>query len=166
LKTIDRTATVIAQALAVAGLVLLLSFAVGTLADGLLRRFAGRPIDVVRDLGGLIAAIAVASCFPIALLQRSNITIKFVSEFIGVRAGKICDAGASIAVGIVLIFMARQFFVYASALARTGDSTTMLNVRVAPFWFVVSIILWVSAAIQVRVIASAVGDMRRPASAG
>jgi TRAP-type C4-dicarboxylate transport system permease small subunit len=160
LKALDRTATAVAQALAVVGLVLLLTFAVGTLADGLLRRFAGRPIDAVRDLGGLIAAVAVTCCFPIALLQRSNITIKFVGEFVGARAGKVCDAAASVAVGIVLIFMARQFFIYSSELLRTGDSTTMLNVRVAPFWFVVSFVLWISAAIQLRVIASAIGAVR------
>ena len=155
MKTLDRTAAAVAQALAVAGLILLLSFAVGTLADGLLRRFAGRPIDAVRDLGGLIAAIAVTCCFPLALLQRSNITIKFVSEFLGTRLGRICDAGAAIAVDVILIFMARQFFIYASGLARTGDSTTMLEVRVAPFWFVVSAILWISAATQMTVVVSA-----------
>ena len=50
----------LAQALAVLGLGTLLCFAVMTIADGLLRFFFPSPIDAVRDVGGLVAAFAVA----------------------------------------------------------------------------------------------------------
>ena len=125
-----------------------MAFAVGTLGDGLLRRFAGRPIEAVRDVGGLVVAIAVVCCMPLALLQRANITIKFVQAFFGARAGSYFYAVASVAIEIVLGLIARQFFIYASALARTGDTTTMLSIRTAPFWFVVSAVLWIAVATQ------------------
>jgi len=161
---VERTATIVAQVLAVLGLVLLVSFAAGTLADGVLRRFAGRPIDAVRDLGGLIVAIAVACCFPLALLQRANITIKFVSEFVSVRAGRVFDALASVIVFVILVLVARQFFIYAGQLVVSGDMTTMLSVRVAPFWFVVSGVLWIAAATQATVVVQAIAATRAPAA--
>ena len=145
---VERVATVIAQGCAVIGLVLLIAFAIGTLGDGLLRRFAGRPIEAVRDIGGLVVAIAVVCCFPLALLQRANITIKFVQAFFGARAGSYFDAAASVAIEVVLVLMARQFFIYATELASTGDTTTMLAIRTAPFWFVVSAVLWIATATQ------------------
>jgi hypothetical protein len=132
------------------------AFAVGTLGDGLLRRFAGRPIEAVRDAGGLVVAIAVVCCMPLALLQRANITIKFVSAFFGERVGRYFDAAASVAIALVLFLIARQFFIYAAALARTGDTTTMLAIPVAPFWFVVSGVLWISTATQLVVVAQQV----------
>jgi Tripartite ATP-independent periplasmic transporters, DctQ component len=150
---VERIATIVAQLCALIGLVLLIAFAVGTLGDGLLRRFAGRPIEAVRDIGGLVVAIAVVCCMPLALLQRANITIKFVQAFFGDRLGGYFDAVASVAIGIVLAFIARQFFIYALALARTGDTTTMLSIKTAPFWFVVSAVLWIATATQCVVIA-------------
>jgi hypothetical protein len=148
-----QAATIVAQTCAVIGLVLLVAFAVGTLGDGLLRRFAGRPIEAVRDVGGLVVAIAVVCCMPLALLQRANITIKFVQAFFGARAGSYFDAGASVAIMLVLAFIARQFFIYATALAHTGDTTTMLALRTAPFWFVVAGMLWIAVATQCVVVA-------------
>ena len=148
-----RVTTIVAQTCAVIGLVLLVAFAIGTLGDGLLRRFAGRPIEAVRDAGGLVVAIAVVCCMPLALLQRANITIKFVQAFFGARVGSYFDAIASVAIEIVLAFVARQFFIYATALAQTGDTTTMLSIRTAPFWFVVSAVLWIAVATQCVVVA-------------
>jgi hypothetical protein len=89
----------------------------------------------------------------LALLQRANITIKFVQAFFGARVGSYFDAGASVAIVVVLAFIARQFFIYATALAHTGDTTTMLALRTAPFWFVVSGMLWIAVATQCVVVA-------------
>ena len=76
---IDWAAKALARALAVLGLGVLLCFAVMTMVDGLLRFFFARPIDAVRDVGGLVAAFAVACCIPVAIVERSNITIRFLS---------------------------------------------------------------------------------------
>ena len=84
---LDRATKLVAQALAVLGLGALLCFAVMTMADGLLRFFFARPIDAVRDVGGLVAAFAVVCCVPVAIVERSNITIRFLSTVIGPRAG-------------------------------------------------------------------------------
>src|ERR1700736_3236954 len=103
MEGIDRAAKAIARVLAVVGLGTLLCFALMTMADGLLRFFAAHPIDAVRDVGGLVAAFAVACCIPVAIVERSNITIRFVSSFISPRAGRIADIAASLLMILVLV---------------------------------------------------------------
>ena len=110
---LDRAAKLLAQALVVVGLGALLCFAVMTMADGLLRFFFARPIDAVRDVGGLVAAFAVACCIPVAIVERSNITIRFLSAVIGPRAGRVADAAAAVLVEIVLVLMTWQFVLFA-----------------------------------------------------
>jgi TRAP-type C4-dicarboxylate transport system permease small subunit len=151
MEAIDRAAKAIARVLAVAGLGTLLCFALMTMADGLLRFFAARPIDAVRDVGGLVAAFAVACCIPVAIVERSNITIRFVSTFIGPRAGRVADVAASLLVILVLMLMTWQFFVFAKQAQATNAATWMLRIPAAPFWWAVTAMLAVSTLLQVNV---------------
>lgn len=151
IEGIDRAAKAIARALAVIGLGALLCFALMTMADGLLRFFAAAPIDAVRDVGGLVAAFAVACCIPVAIVERSNITIRFVSSFVGPRAGRAADVAASLLVLVVLVLIAWQFVVFAKQAQASGAATWMLRIPAAPFWWAVAAMLWVSALLQAHV---------------
>jgi TRAP-type C4-dicarboxylate transport system permease small subunit len=148
---IDRATKLLAQALAVLGLGALLCFAVMTMADGLLRFFFARPIDAVRDVGGLVAAFAVACCIPVAIVERSNITIRFISGVIGPRAGRIADLLAAVLVEIILILMTWQFVLFANQARVTGAATWMLRIPSAPVWGAVALVLGISALLQMVV---------------
>lgn len=148
---IDRASKLLAQVLAVIGLGALLCFAVMTMADGLLRFFFARPIDAVRDVGGLVAAFAVACCIPVAIVERSNITIRFLSTIIGPRAGWIADMMAAVLVEIVLVLMTWQFVLFAEQAQATGTATWMLRIPAAPVWAAVAAILGISALLQIVV---------------
>src|SRR5580692_8273565 len=148
---IDRATKLLAQALVVLGLGALLCFAVMTMADGLLRFFFARPIDVVRDAGALVAAFAVACCIPVAIVERSNITIRFLSSIAGPRVGQIADVAAAILVEIVLILMTWQFVVFANQARASGSATWMLRIPTAPLWAAVALILGISAVLQIVV---------------
>ena len=111
---IDWATKALARALAVIGLGVLLCFAMMTIADGLLRFFFASPIDAVRDAGALVAAFAVACCIPVAIVERSNITIRFLSSVAGPRVGQVADVAAAILVEVVLILMTWQFVVFAN----------------------------------------------------
>src|SRR6202044_1826654 len=108
---IDLATKALARAFAVAGLGVLLCFAAMTILDGLLRFFFASPIDIVRDAASLVAAFAVACCIPVAIVERSNITIRFLSNILGRRVGQLADVAAAILVEIVLILMTWQFVV-------------------------------------------------------
>ncbi len=148
---VDWASNSLARALAVIGLGALLCFAVMTMADGLLRFFFASPIDAVRDAGSLVAAFAVACCVPVAIVERSNITIRFLSIVIGPRAGQIADFGAAVLVEIILILMTWQFVLFAEEARATGTATWMLRIPTAPVWGAVALILGVSAVLQLIV---------------
>jgi TRAP-type C4-dicarboxylate transport system permease small subunit len=148
---IEGAALTAAQALAVGGLMILIAYAAMTLLDGLLRSLVNSPIEAVRDLGGVVVAVAVSCCFPLAYLQRSNITIDFIAMFAGRRCGRLLDAAAAILVTVVAIVIARQLFIHAGNEYRGGDSTLMLEIKTAPFWFAVAVIMSFAALTQALV---------------
>ena len=148
---IDWASRTLARALAVVGLGVLLSFAVMTMADGILRFFFASPIDVVRDANSLVAAFSVACCIPVAIVERSKITIRFLPTLFGWRAGQVADAAAAILVEIVLILMTWQFVLFAQQAIANGSATWMLRIPTAPVWGAVALILGISALLQAAV---------------
>jgi len=158
---IDWATKALARALAVIGLGVLLCFAMMTIADGLLRFFFASPIDAVRDVGALVAAFAVACCIPVAIVERSNITIRFLSSVAGPRVGQVADFAAAILVEVVLILMTWQFVVFANQARVSGSATWMLRIPTAPVWAAVALILGISAVLQIVVgIKTLRGDYR------
>jgi hypothetical protein len=149
---IDAAARRLARGLAAVGLGTLLVFAATTIADGVMRFFLASPIDAVRDLGGLVAAFAVACCIPLAIIDRSSITIRFITGFIGRRAGHVADAAAALLVEIVLVLMAWRFFLFARQSALDGNSTWMLRIPTAPVWGAVAAMIAVAALLQLLVL--------------
>ncbi len=53
----------------------------------------------------------------------------------------------------VLVLMAWQFQIYASKLAQGNETTWVLQIRVAPFWYFVDAVVWCAAAVQAIVCA-------------
>jgi TRAP-type C4-dicarboxylate transport system permease small subunit len=151
-KAIEKIVTGAANGVAVAGLTILLVLAVFTLFDGLLRAFANYPLDIVREIGDLVAAICGASCLPIALLHRSNITVRIFEKLLPPNGVRVIDAAADALIALVMIAMAWQFYLFGIKTARAGDVTWMLNIPKAPFWFVVDAVLWLGAAVQLFVL--------------
>ncbi|MBR0751851.1 TRAP transporter small permease subunit [Bradyrhizobium jicamae] len=152
-----------ASGLAVAGLGLLLVLAAFTLLDGLLRATLNMPIDLVREIGDMIAAIAGACCLPIALLQRNNIVLRLFERILPPSGVRVIDTLAALLVEIVMIAMAWQFLLFSLKTMRAGDVTWLLNWPKAPFWFAVDAILWAAVAVQAFVLAEEMTG-RRPAS--
>ena len=93
----------------------------------------------------LIAAFAVACCLPVAIVERSNITIRFLSGVAGPRVGQIADVAAAILIEVVLILMTWQFVVFANEARASGSATWMLRIPTAPVWAAVALILGISA---------------------
>lgn len=149
---IDWASKTLARALAVVGLGVLLSFAVMTMADGLLRFFFAHPIDIVRDASSLVAAFSVACCIPVAIVERSNITIRFLPTLVGARTGQAADVGAAVLVDVILILMTWQFVLFARQAVASGSATWMLRIPTAPVWGAVAAILGISALLQAAVI--------------
>lgn len=166
LDRLERLGLAATRALSVAGLAALLALAAMTLADGLMRWLANRPIEGVRDAGALIVAVAVTCCIPVALMERANIAIRVASSVFGARVGRALDALAAAAVWLVVGALAWQFTVYAGKLARANETTWILKLPVAPFWYAVAGILWLAVLVQAIVLVLDVARALRPERAG
>ncbi len=157
LTRLEHTGLLVTRALSVAGLIALMVLAVLTLIDGLARWLLNQPIDGVRDIGGVAIALAVSCCIPVGLMERGNITIRFVESFISLRVGKVFDAFAALAVAAVVIAMAWQFTLFAGKMARAGETTWVLKIPTAPFWYGVAAIFWLAVVVQCIVVALEIG---------
>jgi TRAP-type C4-dicarboxylate transport system permease small subunit len=152
LEKLERIARLGTRALSLAGLIALMALAAMTLADGMLRWLANKPIEGVRDVGAVIVAVAVCCCLPAGLMERSHITIRVAGSVLGSRAGAFLDVVASFLVWAVTLAMAWQFTVFAGKIARAGETTWVLKIPTAPFWYVVAGILWLGALMQLIVV--------------
>lgn len=150
--------------MATVGFTALMFLAVLTLIDGLMRGLFDQPIEGVRDAGGLVIALAVSCCFPIGLIERSNITVRFATTLAGSGVGKLLDLLASVLTGIIVTGMAFELVLYAEKLMNAGETTWMLHVPVAPFWYGVAAVLGLSALVQATVIANDFAKVLQPKS--
>jgi TRAP-type transport system small permease protein len=147
-KTARGIVTGLANTFAVAGLSLLLILAVFTLLDGLLRAIANTPIDLVREIGDMVAAICGTCCLPIVLLHRNNIMLRLFDRILPPSGVRVIDTLAALVIEIVMIGMAWQFYLFGIKTMRANDVTWLLSWPKAPFWFIVDGILWVAVAVQ------------------
>lgn len=148
IRRLERISLQATRALSVLGLTALMVLAVMTLADGLLRWLANAPISGVRDIGALAIALTVACCLPVGLSERRHVTFRLFSAIAGDRAGRALDAVAAVVVLVVMVLLAREFWIFAGKLARVGETTWILKLPTAPFWYGVAAILWVAVAVQ------------------
>ena len=144
LSALERVTLTATRALSVVGLIALMGLATMTLLDGLLRWFANKPIEGVRDIGGLAIAVAIACCIPVGLMERANIAIRLGKGAIA----RGLEAVASTAVCIILAAAAWQIWIYAEKLSRAKETTFVLQIQVAPFWFFVDAIFWLTVIVQ------------------
>lgn len=165
LSSLERTALAATRALSIIGLAALMCLATMTLVDGLMRWLANRPIAGVRDLAALTIAVAVSCSLPMVLIERGNITIRVAAGILGATAGRLLDVFASLLVCGVFGLMAWQFEVFASKLALGNETTWVLRIPTAPFWYGVGVILWCAVAVQMIVAARDVARLVHPEKA-
>jgi TRAP-type C4-dicarboxylate transport system permease small subunit len=145
----------IAKALAGLGLGILLCLACVTMLDGLMRSLMNSPIDIVREIGDLVAAFSVACCLPMSLLKRSNITLRVFKNFGMPRLHRGVEAGANLLVLVIVAAIAWEFFSFAQKMNHAGEVTWMMNIPKAPFWYGVSVVLAFGVLAQLRVLRDA-----------
>ena len=128
-----------------------------TLFDGLARWLLNQPIEGVRDLAAVTVALAVSCCLPVGLMERSNIAIRLAEHALGARVGRLLDAVAALLVTIVMAAFAWQFLVFAGKIARAGETTWILKIPTAPFWYGVCIIFSLAFSVQLIVLVLEIG---------
>ena len=140
-EQIDRAVKRFTRMIALIGLVGLLTLALATVLDVMLRWIFNSPIVGLNDTYSLFAALIIASCLPLCIYRRGNITIRFVGNIFGERATNVLDAFGGLVSLIIFSVMAWQLWRYTDQLARDGETTWVLNWPVSPWWRLVSILI-------------------------
>jgi len=141
---ITSLTTRVSRAIALIGLAGLLVLALATVLDVLLRWVFNSPIVGLNDTYAMIAAIVIASSFPLCIAQRGNITIRFLGKFLGSRMSNLFEAFGNLVMSGIFILMAWQLWLYADQLKHDGQTTYILNWPVSPWWRVVTILIVVN----------------------
>jgi TRAP-type C4-dicarboxylate transport system permease small subunit len=129
------------RALAVVGFIALLLVALTTMVDVALRWLASAPIKGLNDINGLAVAIVIASCLPLVVAQRQNISIRFLGEAAGPAAARWLDAFGSAALLAFVALIAWQLAMHTAGMAESGRTTWHLRIAVTPYWTVATILV-------------------------
>ncbi len=129
------------RAIAVAGFLGLLAVAALVTLDVLLRWIANAPIKGLNDVNGLVVAIVIASCLPLVIAQRQNISIRFLGDALGAGAARWLEALGSAALLVFVILVGWQLALYTAGLAEAGRTTWHLRLPLAPWWSVATAIV-------------------------
>ena len=159
LSRLERFGLMATRALSALGLAGLMFLALMTLFDGLARWLLNQPIEGVRDLAAVTVALAVTCCLPVGLMERSNISIRLAAHLAGARAGRWLDAMAALITAVVMATFGWQFLVFAGKIARAGETTWILKIPTAPFWYGVCAIFAMAFVVQVIVVVLEIGRL-------
>lgn len=139
----EKISSMITRSIALIGLALLLLIALATVLDVLLRWLFNNPIVGLADTYSLFMAMILASCFPLCIYYRGNVTIRFLGNIFGPRVKNILDAFGNLITMIIFALMAWQFWIFTDELSLDGETTWVLNLPVSPWWRVVTILIFI-----------------------
>jgi TRAP-type C4-dicarboxylate transport system permease small subunit len=156
---LERWAIRFTRVVAFLGLVALLALAGVILANAISRWLFSAPMAGVRDFQTLIIAIAIAACIPAVMAGRENITIRFVGRRLGPRAGVTLELlGAICGLGI-MVLLAWELQVYVGQLWKSGQTTSTLGFRIAPWWQAVAVLFYLTVLVQTVVVVSLIASL-------
>jgi TRAP-type transport system small permease protein len=127
--------------LALVGLVGLVAVALVTITDVLLRWLFNLPVDGVGEVSRLVVAVSIASFFPIALVERNNISIQFLGAALGPRARLWLDTIADVVTSFFFLVLGWQFVLYTLEISESGETTWILGWPVTPWWVVTTVFM-------------------------
>jgi TRAP-type C4-dicarboxylate transport system permease small subunit len=141
---------------AMIGAIAIVVIAASIVGDVVSRWLFNAPILAVDDLNRYNIAIVVTSFFPLCLVGKHLVTIRFLGKILGTRSHLWLEViGASVTLFIMLLY-GWQFTRFAIEVTESGLGSGVLEVPEWPWWWVVAIVVIVSAAVQLGVLIHAV----------
>ncbi|MEK9645205.1 MAG: TRAP transporter small permease subunit, partial [Alphaproteobacteria bacterium] len=130
----------------------LVVMAMMTMSDASMRYLGLPRIPGFSDLGEVIYAVVIASCFPAGLLQGHNITIRFLGKGLGQRGGAWLETfGASVTM-LFFSMLAWQFLRLTLDYQANDRVTGTIEMSIAPWWWVTTAIIAMCLPVQFLVL--------------
>lgn len=163
LDAIETRLSLVARAAAIIGVLFLLLVAALSVADILTREVTGRPIRGAHDIGKLFTIIIVAACFPAGLLERRQIAVTLIGAVVGPLADRIMKVVAAAMTGFMFVCIAYYVTLHAARVTENAEYTMVLNLPLAPWWWLAAACFWACLPAQLFVIVAEI--VGRPADA-
>jgi len=138
---------------ALIGALAIMLMAAAIVTDVLMRWLFNAPILGVDDLGRYNLAVIVSSFFPLCLVGGHFVTIRFVGKALGPFRALWLETFGHFMTLLVFLLFAWQFFRFTLYdVTLTGLATPVLEIPQAPWWWVVTIIIFACVPVQVIVL--------------
>lgn len=147
--------------IALIGATAIMALAGAIFVDVLMRWLFNSPILGVDDLGKYNLAVIVASFFPVCLVGGHFVTVRFLGRALGDRRALWLEVVGSAVTLFVFVLFAWQFFRFTLYdVTLTGLATPVLEIPQAPWWWVVTAIVFVCVAVQILMFRDSLGRAR------
>jgi TRAP-type C4-dicarboxylate transport system permease small subunit len=153
MERLERLVVRLTRAIALVAVCGLLAVAVGTVADVFGRYVLGQPIRGFTDVAALATAVIVAAFFPALLARRGNIALRVGGRILGATGGRILDAFGALLTAVFFALMAWQYARYAAEASQAGERMAVLAWPVGPWWWVVTVLIGITAAVGAIMVA-------------
>lgn len=141
----------IAVLIAAIGLFALTALAIVTMLDIAGRELFGIPIDGFSDIADMIVVFAAASCFPISLIERHHVSVRFLGK-LNWRFRELLDLLGHTLILAVFVLMCWQVAVYALDVYQSGQTTWLIRLPVWPLWFATTLMIAVCVPAQAMIV--------------
>jgi TRAP-type C4-dicarboxylate transport system permease small subunit len=147
--------TRVAALIAATGLFALTVLAIVTMLDIAGRELFRTPINGFSDISDMIVVFAAASCFPISLIERHHVSVRFLGK-LNWRLREWLDLLGHALTLLVFGLMSWQVAVYALDVYQSGQTTWLIRVPVWPLWFVTTFMIAMCIPAQALIVAEQV----------
>lgn len=130
-----------------------------TVIDVALRWLFSAPVEGQADIAEALLPIIIAATFVSAAWGRPHVGIRFAGNLLGRRVRRVLDLISDLAIAAFIALIVVQFWTYAGEIAEENRQTWVLQIPLYPFWYVTSVLLGVTAAVQLL---NAVANWRTP----
>jgi len=134
-----------------------------TMLDAVLRHLNLARIPGFGDLGEVVFAIVIASCFPAGLRNDQNIRITLLGDKLAPRLKPWLELLQTTLTLLVFTAIAVQFVLMTWDLQANHRVTSTIEMPVAPWWWIATVIMAISVPVQAGVVLARWRDLRTSA---
>ena len=135
-----------------------------TMLDAVLRHLNLPRIPGFGDVGEVVFAIVIASCFPAGLRNDQNIRITLVGDQLAPHLKPWLEVFQAILTLVVFVAIAVQFVLMTWDLQVHHRVTSTIEMPVAPWWWIATAIMAISVPVQIGVLVARWRDLMSPSN--
>lgn len=148
LRTFERYFLAISRVAATLGVLFLLLVATLSVADILVREISGRPIRGVHDIAEMLTIIIIASSFPAGLMERRQIKVTILGAFLPAAGNRVLEVFGAFMTALMFLAIAYYITLHAQRVTDREEFTMVLNLPIAPWWWIATACFWICVPAQ------------------